>query len=66
MAWRQDLWHDSLLALCREMLVQWSTLNAEKPVARWGTQSGRYEHAVAADTDTYTRKASQTSPPVTQ
>jgi hypothetical protein len=44
--------------LCREMRVQWSTLNSRKPVARWGTSAGRYEHTVAADTDTYTREAS--------
>jgi hypothetical protein len=46
--------------MCREMLVQWTTLDAQKPVARWGTQPGRYDHDVAADTDTYAREASET------
>lgn len=48
----RDVW-----LLCREMLVQWTTLDAKRPEARWGTKSGQYQYTAAAETDTYTRKA---------
>lgn len=38
------------------MLVQWTTLDAAHPEAKWGIKSGEYTHKTAADTDTYTRE----------
>ncbi len=43
---------------CREMLVQWTMLDAAHPEAKWGIKSGEYTHKTAADTDTYTREVS--------
>ena len=44
----------------REMLVQWTTLNAKHPTVKWGTKSGSYSNSTAAKTATFTRKVGST------
>ena len=44
----------------REMLVQWTTLNAKDPTAKWGTESGSYKNSTAGKTATFTRKVGST------
>lgn len=47
--------HLALTGKQGEMLVQWTTLDAKRPEAKWGTKSGQYQYTAAAETDTYTR-----------
>ena len=42
-------------ARCREMLVQWTTVERGRPAARWGPRSGEYTDVAPASLDTYTR-----------
>lgn len=47
---------------CREVRVQWVTLDRGHPSVRWGTASGSLEHIAAGDSLTYSR-ADMCGPP---
>lgn len=49
-------------ASCREILVQWTTLNRTEAGVQWGSSPGKYTASAVSDTQTYTR-AEMCGPP---